>query len=117
MKPIVELIYGFKSGENKKSIARNRQLAEELKDELTFTFKVCLLAFFLYLRLRAYQDIKSRKGIYRNPLFQKSANAMWFANRRDEGVMYPEMFNPFPKQSLGIMLAAVRGFMRTFDCD
>ncbi|KAJ7086938.1 hypothetical protein C8R44DRAFT_650372 [Mycena epipterygia] len=90
MKSMVELIYGFKSGENKKNIARNRQLAEELKDELTFTFK----------------DIKSRKGIYRNPILQKTVNVMWFANRRDEGVMYPELFNPFPKQGLGIVLAA-----------
>ncbi|KAJ7447657.1 hypothetical protein FB451DRAFT_1535804 [Mycena latifolia] len=87
MRPRVELTYGFTSGENKKTIARNRQLAEDLKEDLTFTFK----------------DIKERKGIYRHPLFQKAINAMWFANRRDEGPTYPEFFNPFPAEGLALV--------------
>ncbi|KAJ7092927.1 hypothetical protein B0H15DRAFT_165265 [Mycena belliarum] len=84
MRALVELMYGFSSGENKKTIARNRKLAEELKENLTFTFK----------------DIEARKGIYRHPIFQKAVNAMWFANRRDEGPTYPEFFSPFPVEGL-----------------
>ncbi|KAJ7076595.1 hypothetical protein B0H15DRAFT_934291 [Mycena belliarum] len=91
VKPLAELLYGFKIGQNKKILAENRQRAEELKDNLTFTFK----------------DIKGRKGIYRHPIFQKAVNAMWFANRRDEGPSFPEYFNPFPKQGLAIVLTAV----------
>ncbi|KAJ7454204.1 hypothetical protein FB451DRAFT_1049776, partial [Mycena latifolia] len=91
MRPRVELTYGFTSGENKKTIARNRQLAEDLKENLTFTFK----------------DIKERKGIYRHPLFQKTINAMWFANRRDEGPTYPEFFNPFPAEGLALVFTVV----------
>jgi hypothetical protein len=45
MKPTVELIYGFKTGQNKKTIAHNRQLAEQLKEDLTFTFKVRIFSW------------------------------------------------------------------------
>ncbi|KAK6983971.1 hypothetical protein R3P38DRAFT_3375516 [Favolaschia claudopus] len=48
-RPITELSYGFKSGQNKKTIKYNRELAEELKEDLTFTFK----------------DPKARKGMYK----------------------------------------------------
>ncbi|KAJ7890769.1 hypothetical protein B0H13DRAFT_2530987, partial [Mycena leptocephala] len=58
--PTVELIYGFKTGQNKKTIAHNRQLAEQLKEDLTFTFK----------------DITNRKGIYRSPVIQNAVNSM-----------------------------------------
>ncbi|KAJ7602972.1 hypothetical protein FB45DRAFT_1072362 [Roridomyces roridus] len=42
IKPMVELMFGFKSGQNKKTIKANRDLTEKLKDDLTFTFKKCL---------------------------------------------------------------------------
>ncbi|KAF8144660.1 hypothetical protein K438DRAFT_575568 [Mycena galopus ATCC 62051] len=90
-KPCVEVMYGFKSGHNKKTIGSNRQLAEDLKANLTFTFK----------------DIESRKGIYRHPILQKIVNDMWFANKRDEGPKYPEYFNPFPKPGLALVLTAI----------
>ncbi|KAF8179780.1 hypothetical protein K438DRAFT_1211385 [Mycena galopus ATCC 62051] len=91
VKPLAELMYEFASGQNKKTIAANRQRSEELKENLTFTFR----------------DIKGRKGIYRHPLLQKVVNAMWFANRRDEGPRYPAAFNPFPKAALALVLTAV----------
>ncbi|KAF8144645.1 hypothetical protein K438DRAFT_1631489, partial [Mycena galopus ATCC 62051] len=90
-KPLTEIMYGFKSGHNKKTINSNRQLAEDLKTKLTFTFK----------------DVEARKGIYRHPIFQKIINAMWFANRRDEGPSFPEYFSPFPKPALALVLTVV----------
>ncbi|KAJ7802647.1 hypothetical protein B0H14DRAFT_3137444 [Mycena olivaceomarginata] len=90
VKPLAEFMYEFASGQNKKAIAANRQRSEELKENLTFTFK----------------DIKGRKGIYRHPLFQKGVNAMWFANPRDEGPRYPAVFNLFPKEALALVLTA-----------
>ncbi|KAJ7877124.1 hypothetical protein B0H14DRAFT_3785278 [Mycena olivaceomarginata] len=96
VKPLAEFMYEFASGQNKKAIAANRQRSEELKENLTFTFK----------------DIKGRKGIYRHPLFQKGVNAMWFANRRDEGPRYPAVFNLFPKEAL-----ALTDCERTYGCE
>jgi hypothetical protein len=34
-------MYGFCSGQNKKTIAFNRKLAEHFKEEARFAFKVC----------------------------------------------------------------------------
>ncbi|KAJ7917329.1 hypothetical protein B0H13DRAFT_2443027 [Mycena leptocephala] len=77
MKPTVELISGFKTGQNKKTIAHNRQLAEQLKKDLTFTFKVRDGPQFVLLI--PYPDVTNRKGIYRSPKIQKGVK---FANHR-----------------------------------
>ena len=37
-----------------------------------------------------------RKGLFRNKNIQKVVNAMWFANKQDDGVSYPEYFKPMP---------------------
>ncbi|KAJ6625727.1 hypothetical protein B0H10DRAFT_1782301, partial [Mycena sp. CBHHK59/15] len=91
MKELVDIIYGFKSGQNKKTITYNRQLAESLKENLTFTFK----------------NPEARTGIYKTPLIQRAVNAMWFANRRDEGPSFPEFFNPITKPGVAIVLTVV----------
>ncbi|KAJ6594830.1 hypothetical protein B0H19DRAFT_1284580 [Mycena capillaripes] len=96
----VDLMFGFKSGQNKKIVAYNRELAESLKENLTFTFKV-------FTRL----DPKTRKGIYRAALIQKSVNIMWFANSRDEGVSFPEFFNPITKAGLALVLTAAENLI------
>lgn len=57
---------------------------------------------------------EERKGLYRSKLIQKTVNAMWFSNRRDEGVMYPDCFNPFPLNGLALVLAAVYISLRSF---
>jgi hypothetical protein len=36
----VEALYGFDSGRSKQAIAKNRKIAEELKDNKGFVFKV-----------------------------------------------------------------------------
>jgi hypothetical protein len=41
IKPFTKIMYGFRSGQNKKTIAFNRKLAEDLKEEACFAFKVC----------------------------------------------------------------------------
>ncbi|KAJ6564236.1 hypothetical protein B0H19DRAFT_941479 [Mycena capillaripes] len=91
----VDLMCGFKSGQNKTVVAYNRELAESLKENLTFTFK----------------DPKTRKGIYRAALIQKSINIMWFANSRDEGVSFPEFFNPITKPGLALVLTAAENLI------
>ncbi|KAJ6611844.1 hypothetical protein B0H10DRAFT_340384 [Mycena sp. CBHHK59/15] len=95
VKPLIEVTFGFRSGQNKKAIARNRELVEELKEKCTFTFK----------------DIKARKGMYKNGLFQMAANSMWFANQRDEGPSYLEFFNLFPKPGFALLLTVVESLI------
>ena len=40
VRPLVEAVYGFESGQNKKTIRRNRERVEELKDEYNFAYEV-----------------------------------------------------------------------------
>ncbi|KAJ7850543.1 hypothetical protein B0H13DRAFT_53937 [Mycena leptocephala] len=91
IRPLVEVMYGFKSGQNKKTIAFNRKLAEDLKEGSVFAFK----------------DVEAKKGLYKHPILQSIVNAMWFANRRDEGPRHPEFFSPLHSRSLAVILTAV----------
>ena len=51
-----------------------------------------------------------RKGIYNNPIFQKAMNKMWFNNKRDEGVVYQDYFNPIAIPAIALILTAVSFF-------
>lgn len=68
-----------------------------------------MLSILLCLPLpHSPQDVDAKTGLYKNPLFQMIINAMWFANRRDEGPRHPDLFNPFPKEAFALVLAVVR---------
>ena len=49
----------------------------------------------------------SRKGMFNHPIIQKAVNAMWFQNKRDEGVVFTKMFKPLPVQAIAFVLTAV----------
>ncbi|KAF7378521.1 hypothetical protein MSAN_00279800 [Mycena sanguinolenta] len=91
LRPLIDNAYGFKTGQNKKTIAFNRKLAEELKENSTFAFK----------------DIVNKKGLYKNPIIQSGVNMMWFANKKDEGPRHPELFSPLPIPALALVLTAI----------
>ncbi|KAJ7128799.1 hypothetical protein C8R43DRAFT_1134379 [Mycena crocata] len=91
IKPLTELVYGFKTGQNKKVIAFNRKLAEDLKEGSSFAFK----------------HVADKKGLYKHRILQMAINVMWFANRRDEGPCHPEFFQPFPVKGLALVLTVI----------
>ncbi|KAL6300343.1 hypothetical protein BKA93DRAFT_829165 [Sparassis latifolia] len=78
-------------GENKKIIACNHQRAEELKDRYLFI----------------YQDMQKKTGLYKTELLPMVIGDMWFANKHNEGVHFHEMFNPMPKITIALVLAAI----------
>jgi hypothetical protein len=39
---------------------------------------------------------------------------MWFKNKRDEGIVYPDLFNPLSVHSIALILTAVSSFMDFF---
>ena len=51
-----------------------------------------------------------RKGIYNHPIIQKAVNKMWFMNKRDEGIIFQDYFNPLSIPSIALILTAVRSF-------
>ncbi|KAJ6555893.1 hypothetical protein B0H19DRAFT_1151495 [Mycena capillaripes] len=93
---LTELVFGFESGQNKKNVRKNRQLAEDLKEGLGYCYK------------EFPADPTQRKGLYKAPIIQKSINQMWFNNRRDEGATHPELFGPaLPKPAFALVLTAI----------
>ena len=62
--------------------------------------------------VKNYQELSlngdgPRKGMYNHPIIQKAVNAMWFQNKRDEGVQFTDMFKPIPVQAIAFVLTAV----------
>lgn len=51
-RPIVETFYNFESGINKKTLTRNRQIAEDLKDAYGYAYKVGINSrYVIYISL------------------------------------------------------------------
>ncbi|KAJ7182098.1 hypothetical protein C8R46DRAFT_1069184 [Mycena filopes] len=96
VRALTELVFGFESGQNKKNVRKNRQLAEDLKEGMGFCYKVSPAV------------AAERKGLYKAKIIQKAINVMWFNNRRDEGATHPDIFGPlFPKPALCLVLSAI----------
>ena len=112
----MEALYGFDSGRSKRAIADNRKLAEDLKDNKGFVFAVSFIYFknestdmvVVCQELSDSEGTLKRKGIYSHPIIQKVVNKMWFKNKRDEGIMFPNFFNPISVPSIALILTAVR---------
>ncbi|KAF8183352.1 hypothetical protein K438DRAFT_1767017 [Mycena galopus ATCC 62051] len=89
---LVELTFGFESGQNKKNVRKNRQLAEDLKEDMGYAHQV------------NPSKAEGRKGLYKANIIQKATNLMWFSNRRAEGALHPEIFGPaLPKPTLALV--------------
>ena len=115
MASLVEALYGFDSGRSRRAIAENWRIAEELKANKGFVFAVYFSESFFsftfsqqfnFQELSDEQDGK-RKGIYNHPIIQKAVNKMWFKNKWDEGIMYPDYFKPLSVPSIALILTAV----------
>ena len=116
VRPLVESLYGFENA--KSSITRNRERAENLKDDYAFVYKVCGFALspctlppycIACFQKPALGEVSRelRKGMYQHPIIQKAINAMWFANKHDEGVRFFSYFNPVTIEALAFVLTAV----------
>ncbi|KAJ7856440.1 hypothetical protein B0H13DRAFT_1178125 [Mycena leptocephala] len=96
VRALTELVFGFESGQNKRDVRKNRQLAEDLKEGMGYCYK------------ESPADVEGRKGIYKAKIIQKAVNQMWFNNRRDEGAKHPELLGPiFPKPAFALVLSAI----------
>jgi hypothetical protein len=78
-----------------------------------------ILCYFIFLLNLIWCQVLSdsegkRKGIYKHPILQKAVNAMWFKNKRDEGIVYPDLFSPISVPSIALILTAVSKFQRLF---
>ena len=65
--------------------------------------KKCLVGFQVLLD----DNTGRRKGIYEHPIIQKAVNKMWFMNKRDEGIVLKDYFNPIQIPSIALILMVV----------
>jgi hypothetical protein len=52
-------------------------------------------------------------GIFQTKLTQKGANAVWFRNRKDEGIVFAPYFTPFPIPAMALLYTAVSYFFES----
>ncbi|KAJ8689996.1 hypothetical protein PTI98_012841 [Pleurotus ostreatus] len=95
VKAFVPSIFDLESSQHPKIIEKMRSRATKLKDGYNFVYK------------SPHKDVAKRKGLYRGKIIQKCVNAIWFANRRDEGVRFPDSFSPIPLPALALIFAAI----------
>ncbi|KAG1720912.1 uncharacterized protein EDB91DRAFT_1256776 [Suillus paluster] len=92
MQSLTGSLFGFCASNNRDVIRCNHDHTKNLKEGSLF----------------AYQDWESKHGIYKTDLLQMGANHMWFANHNDEDVIHHEYFNPFPVETMTLMLTAIK---------
>ncbi|KIK33404.1 hypothetical protein CY34DRAFT_99662, partial [Suillus luteus UH-Slu-Lm8-n1] len=45
-------------------------------------------------------------GVFRTKLTQKAANAVWFRNKKDEGIVFAPYFTPLPIPAMALLYTA-----------
>ncbi|KAG1786132.1 uncharacterized protein HD556DRAFT_1248579 [Suillus plorans] len=93
VRPYVADEYGFETSTKQSVIDRNIALTWELKKDFAFVYKT--------------RSANGNKGLYGAKIIQKGVNTIWFRDKKDEGVLYPEFYKPFPEVGLALLLTAI----------
>ncbi|KAG2112394.1 uncharacterized protein F5147DRAFT_835511 [Suillus discolor] len=93
VRPYVADEYGFETSTKQSVIDRNIAHTQELKKAFAFVYKTC--------------SANSNKGLYGTEIIQKGVNTIWFCDKKDEGVLYPEFYKPFTEVGLALLLTAI----------
>ncbi|KAG1766093.1 hypothetical protein EDD22DRAFT_774448 [Suillus occidentalis] len=89
LRPLVESVYGFECSTRESARSRNCRLVQRLKHK----FSLC------------YRNVP-RSSIFRAKLTQKAANAVWFRNKKDKGIVFASYFTPFPIPAMALLYTA-----------
>ncbi|KAG2337402.1 hypothetical protein BDR05DRAFT_952628 [Suillus weaverae] len=90
VRPYVADEYGFETSTKQSVIDHNIMLTRELKKDFAFT-----------------RSPNGNKGLYSAKIIQKGVNTIWFRDKKDEGVLYPEFYKPFPEVAFTLLLTAI----------
>ncbi|KIK79384.1 hypothetical protein PAXRUDRAFT_36458 [Paxillus rubicundulus Ve08.2h10] len=91
------MMYGFESSAKSVIKARNRKLVEDLTEDFGFCYK----------SLGDSADDVGRKGLYEHKIIRKAVNISFYKDKRDEGVRYPQYFQPFPVAGKALILTVI----------
>ncbi|KIK39214.1 hypothetical protein CY34DRAFT_14535 [Suillus luteus UH-Slu-Lm8-n1] len=84
--PYVANEYKFETSTKQSVINHNIMLTWELKKDFAFVYKTRLP--------------DGNKGLYSAKIIQKGVNTIWFCDKKDKGVLYPEFYKPFPEATV-----------------
>ncbi|EPQ49844.1 hypothetical protein GLOTRDRAFT_51519 [Gloeophyllum trabeum ATCC 11539] len=92
-RPLAAYEYNLREGKGQDGVRALRDKVEALLDGSTFVFK----------------DPVGRTGLYQHPIIQALINEMWFANKKDEGIVHSEFFSPrIPLVTIAMVLTAIQ---------
>ncbi|KAG1745384.1 uncharacterized protein EDB91DRAFT_1021685, partial [Suillus paluster] len=91
MRGLTASFFGFRTSCSIAALKANCDLAEALKEGVSFVFK----------------DWEMKFSIYKSDLIQSGINDMWFVNRLDEGIVYAKYFDPLPVKMMALVLTVV----------
>jgi len=80
-------------------------LRMSLPSIMRFVFQF-MLKYLLTIQSQK-RTANGNKGYYHHPIIQQAVNDVWFSNKKDDGVKYPDIYKPFPKVALALILTAV----------
>ena len=112
---LVETMYGLENSCKDADVMKNQHLVDDLKDRLGFCYKVSADAVCCdanicrscYYSLGDLVNNIPRQGLYKHRIIQKAVNVLFYANKKDKGVLFPQYFRPFPLPGLGLILTVV----------
>ncbi|KII83182.1 hypothetical protein PLICRDRAFT_119776, partial [Plicaturopsis crispa FD-325 SS-3] len=90
-RPIVKGYFGFHSGKDEADVDHNRDLVDALKSNAGYL----------------YADPEQQVGLCESRLVQEVINAMWFMNKRDEGVTETAFFDPLPLVTVALVFTVI----------
>ncbi|KZP13284.1 hypothetical protein FIBSPDRAFT_753614, partial [Athelia psychrophila] len=96
--PLVAPMLGFKGGASQRVQDANIARVRALLDDFGFVY-------------RKLSRDGTRKGLFKAKIIQSAINHLWFRNKKDEGIKYPEFYQPIPETGLALILTAVRPHM------
>ncbi|KIM50687.1 hypothetical protein SCLCIDRAFT_144848, partial [Scleroderma citrinum Foug A] len=94
---LVKTMYGLENSCKNVDVMKNKHLVDDLKDQLGFCYK----------SLGDPARNILRQGLYKHHIIQKAVDILFYANKKDKGVLFPEYFSPFPLPGLGLILTVV----------
>lgn len=61
---------------------------------IRFVFDWIYQTYLISQKVMGCAGLNERKGLYMAPIFQKAINMFLFANKKDEGALFPKSFGP-----------------------
>ncbi|KAF7968707.1 hypothetical protein HWV62_29668 [Athelia sp. TMB] len=93
LRPYIPGEYGFQTSNKQSIIDKNVAIYRKLKDDFTFYYKS--------------RGANGNEGIYGAGIIQQGVNVIFFNDKKDEGVLFPEFYKPFPEVALALILTAI----------